>query len=193
MLKFYYFSVHYAVTELFEDQEYLRLRAEAQNAGLRDGAFSEWWSGELSKRYEAHIPTLRQPSTCVIEVGGDDYQPFEFSQWSTMMLVVRPIDIAPEHRGRKQFHRLVALGPGPRQRQQVTNAILTLLVEEMNTLRDKNVLGTNKQSFFSAGGPIRDVVLAGFHADTPARCHYGGYNGAVAYANDYRSLLHWLL
>ena len=188
MLKFYYFGAHQAVRELFEDREYVRLRAEAQDAGLRDGAFSDWWSGELSQRYEKHIPALRQPTTCVLEAGGDDYQPFVFSQWSTMMLVLRPIDIAPQHRSRKDFHRLVALGPGPKQRNEVTNAILSLLVTEMLSLRRKNVLSRDPQIFTSAGGSVQDVVLAGFHADTPARCHYGGYNGVAAYVNDYRSL-----
>ena len=113
MLKFYYFGAHQAVRELFEDREYVRLRAEAQDAGLRDGAFSDWGSGELSQRYEKHIPALRQPTTCVLEAGGDDYQPFVFSQWSRMILVLRPIDIARQHSSRKDFHRLVALGPVP--------------------------------------------------------------------------------
>lgn len=104
------FGLRETIREYFADPEYCRLR----RSDRRDR--SDFWSGEYAQRIDEWSgKILLELDNGAWEIGLDWGQVYNFKQRSTGFVMIRPLDIPPEHRGEARFCKVLAVLPGPKE------------------------------------------------------------------------------
>jgi hypothetical protein len=200
---FFYFGVEMAIRDMYMSTDIARLRAWKKTREQND-----IWSGCLvqdfmNPRADGHL-LKEEPVTTefegaeevackrlgsLIDIGYDGAQLYQNKVYNVGFLAMRSWDVPFWHRGKKDYTRLLALFPGPKEPnyEEMRDIFLTPFVTEMKRLA---VDGIKKifDPYLKEEYDLK-VYLGTCSADTPARALMSGTNKQGSYHSDPKSIM----
>eukprot|EP00884_Botryococcus_braunii_P019504 jgi/Botrbrau1/6237/Bobra.0109s0032.1 len=172
----YDLGVGNAIQQLFHDEEFCKMRGSG-----RDTQGDYYQSPEASRLHAAAMADIKDKDTSVYELGMDYFQPFQNSNYSVGLVIIRCLDIPSLQRSKLRFSQVVAVISGPREPQLIKGCISGIL-QELQTYRTgfrvtehRTVDGRHQTRTF-----MHKVILSGGAGDTPVIRKYTRWCGHSA-------------